>query len=309
MPRTRSPDITTIGLTEKNNFLADADTQRFIAWLAGVIGGQNIHFTHGTGIDQTLADAKARYAWPAHATMIPVPGGERVLKQGSTLKQNQDVLAALSQGLKDCLAKETIDADELRAWMKAVFIWGGVYTDNGKGGGNVGWLNANTAELPRYLPAVLTALTDGSGTAVKGLGDGLRSNAGTTKVHSLIMNDFIIYDSRVAASLAWLVLQWVAAGGLDDVPQHLRFACMRAKQTPKQKKIRSPDQKIFPYIAVAKAVREHRKHAIWNVRASWILSEALSKRHAAGPCAHFATVRDVEAALFMMGANLSHALY
>jgi hypothetical protein len=308
MARTRSPDITTTGLTEKSSFLADAESQRFIAWLAGAIGGQKVHFTHGTGVDQTLADAKARYAWPARKTTIPMPGGERVLEGGSDLEQNQALLTALSEGLKNCLAKEPVDAAELCAWMKAVFVWGGVYTDNGNGGGNAGWLIANTADIPRYLPAVLTALTQGSGTAVRGLGDGFRSNAGTTKVHSLVMDDFIIYDSRVAASLAWLVLQWVAEDGLDDVPQHLRFACMRAKQTPKQKKVRSPDQKIFPYITVAKAVRDHRKHAVWNLRASWILREALSKRHAVGPCAHFATVRDVEAALFMMGADLSHAL-
>lgn len=35
-----------------------------------------------------------------------------------------------------------------------------------------------------------------------------RFNAGMSKVYSLIVADFIIYDSRVAAALAWFVARW-----------------------------------------------------------------------------------------------------
>ena len=36
----------------------------------------------------------------------------------------------------------------------------------------------------------------------------LRFNAGMTKVYSLMCDNFIIYDSRVAAALGWLVMKY-----------------------------------------------------------------------------------------------------
>ena len=38
-----------------------------------------------------------------------------------------------------------------------------------------------------------------------------RFNAGITKVYSMVLENFIIYDSRVAAALGWLVAQFCRA--------------------------------------------------------------------------------------------------
>lgn len=58
-----------------------------------------------------------------------------------------------------------------------------------------------------------------------------RFNAGITKVYSLVLEDFIIYDSRVAATLGWLVATFCRAGA-REVPDALRFPWMPAKEAP-----------------------------------------------------------------------------
>lgn len=42
---------------------------------------------------------------------------------------------------------------------------------------------------------------------------GLRFNAGMTKVYSLLADSLIIYDSRVAAALGWIVVKYCQAPG------------------------------------------------------------------------------------------------
>ena len=112
-------------------------------------------------------------------------------------------------GLRDCLAAPAIDEVLLAQWIKAVLFWGGVYTRHRNGGGNAGWLDdrVQAEDLAVNLRAALAALTDASVYFDRGPTD-LRSNAGLTKVYSLVLDDFIIYDSRVAAALAWLVTVW-----------------------------------------------------------------------------------------------------
>jgi len=138
----------------------------------------------------------------------------------------------------------------------------------------------------------------------------LRSNAGLTKVYSLALKDFIIYDSRVAAALAWLVNSW-CSNKQQLPPEHLRFACMKANAKDPLSKPRSPNTDIFPYFTASGKIENHLKHATWNLRANWVLRESLdlvikgqkNKSHAA-----FQSVRDVEAALFMIGDNLRFEL-
>lgn len=104
-------------------------------------------------------------------------------------------------------------------------------------------------DLAVNLRAALATLTDDSVHFDRGPAD-LRSNAGLTKVYSLVLDDFIIYDSRVAAALAWLVMIWGReVGGVPD-----REVCLHAgkkKQfkgkTSKPMKLRSPGTEDFPY--------------------------------------------------------------
>ena len=130
-----------------------------------------------------------------------------------------------------------------------------------------------------------------------------RFNSGMTKVYSLLLENFIIYDSRVAAALAWLVWQWCRSRDpAVPLPPLLAFACPTARGGG----IRNPDEAAFPYLNV-----KPREHAKWNLRANWILQEAFtlpnSGKTSIAP-GNFNSLREVEAALFTMGSDLRHAI-
>lgn len=301
----------------KTDFLENKDTTDFTKWLGEVItGAKEIHFPRSfgeAGTDVTLEAAKDRYCWPMRRTKINIPGGHSItLIKNSTLQRNQEVLDDLSRGIRECLEAKPPNEKALAGWVEAIMVWGGVYTLKINGSGNTGWLNKKreSQSLAAYLNRILQALSDPSGDLANPEGD-LRSNAGTTKLHAMILPDFVIYDSRVAAALAWLVKKWASEPSALSRVKHLHFACMRANTSAAKPKQRSPDEKIFPYFAPSGHLRNHRKHATWNLRANWVLREALNKAIKSADAAKspigFQSVRDVEAALFMMGENLEYA--
>lgn len=288
-------------------FLEDAHVASFSDWLAEVIcGAVTIDYVAApTTQFSTLSAAKRAYRWPPSTKVIPLPTGPITLPRWSGLNDNQVVLHRLSTGLLGALTARPRSDAALAAWMKAIFVWGGVYTKRG----NAGWLTVMHGQLGTYMDRTLNVLR--SALAEQGLDqlDDLRSNAGTTKVHSLVLPDFIIYDSRVAAALAWLVAKWICVTNGNEIPPLLRFGCMRAN-SGERKKRRTPDEHIFPYFSpVAGNLSSQRKHALWNLRANWLLHRSLTKAtQECGTRSDFQSLRDVEAALFVMGADLSHAM-
>ena len=295
----------------KADFLENKNTEAFCDWLSQIIDGSTrLDFMHSSnGKDETLESAKKRYCWPHKRIDIPTPNGTRTL-QNSNLSDNQSVLSELSNGLRNCLNKPVPDEELLKQWIQAILVWGGVYTGTRTGKGNRPWLEGlrDQQKLSDYLKHTLNTLAASNcDDAHRGLPD-LRSNAGLTKVYSLSLTDFIIYDSRVAAALAWLVSRW-SGDNHQLPPEHLRFACMRANTNSKNKP-RSPNEEIFPYFAASGHIRNHYKHATWNIRANWVLRKSLDiavERNGKKPLTAFHSLRELEAALFMMGENLKFA--
>lgn len=291
----------------KTSFLACADVISFSDWLADVICGKvNIDYvlTENTRFDR-LSCARGAYRWPPRKIVLPLPTGAVVLPRWSGLRENEDVLQLLADGLREALKKRPRNEEALAEWIKAIFIWGGVYTKRGNGA----WLESMRGRLGPYLDRTLSSLGNAEQRRdIEQLTD-LRSNAGTTKLHSLALDDFVIYDSRVAAALAWLVVKWACAANRNSIPPMLRFGCMRPNTTDRGK-VRTPDRRLFHYFApVAGNLNSQRTHAFWNLCANWLLRAALDKAgRKCGSDSNFRSLRDVEAGLFVMGADLSHAI-
>ncbi|MEJ8857749.1 hypothetical protein WKW79_24470 [Variovorax robiniae] len=287
----------------KKEYLAQAED--FVDWLAKVLHDHEIGFRHqrdlagaphGSGIYRTLHDALLAYAWPAKATQFEVPEVGSVRLEGkASFERNHQELARLQQGLRAAMADAEGDPFD---WVAAILTWGGVYTKKG----NRGWVEANRSGLRAAIEDTARALRQDSDD-FSGMPD-LRFNSGFTKVYALLLDDFIIYDSRVAAALAWLVCKWERDTGAK-ASELLRFGCLPANQgnlartNPATIKIRRPDPILFRQILRAD------EHAQWNVRANWLLHAAFEKRDREA-CA-FQSPREIEAALFMMGADLRHA--
>ncbi len=232
-----------------------------------------------------LEDACDQYQWP-------LGNG-----QGSAdLKANAKVLGALSAAL----AQHVTSGDDSAACTAAceVMKWGGVSN------GNVSWLKANEAGLAKLLRQITTTLNNGDPGALPA---NLRFNAGMTKVYSLLAKDFIIYDSRVAAALGWLVVKFCEERQFAAVPAELAFPWAPSKEarTAQQPKNRNPGKGTLAF----PRLRFGTHHAVWNLKASWVLKAALLRDTASqfAQPGEVDSLRRLEAALFMFGYDLPHA--
>ena len=284
----------------------------FVGWLREIIQGHvPIEFRYGANPENvwhTLYCALEGYRWPHvtnnglqphHCTNWPFPEGARFhLPANSILPVNEAVLDRLKAGLRDAMST---NGNDPAPWVAAILIWGGVYTKTKNGGGNRGWLERNCNQIKSIVNDTMEALSADDDDLIEFLN--LRFNSGMTKVYSLLLENFIIYDSRVAAALAWLVWQWCRSRDpAVPLPPLLAFACPTARGGG----IRNPDEAAFPYLNV-----KPREHAKWNLRANWILQEAFtlpnSGKTSIAP-GNFNSLREVEAALFTMGYDLTHAI-
>lgn len=285
---------------EKSTYLQTPAVTNFVKWMSENLDGAT--FTHKytnrrsgcAWCCDSLYDAYAQYHWPH-------PGNQRLGEPtGTTFESSAATLQALSQDLQRALASQGSDHSVVTAAVD-VMTWGGVRA------GNVRWLHANQASLPRVLSSTMQALDAGNTDHPLLVAKDLRFNAGMTKVYSLICDRFVIYDSRVAAALGWAVVKFCQAAELSEVPQELRFPWAPAKSAandPSPKR-RNPGQYgfIFPRL------RSGAIHAAWNLKASWLLSSVLEQAAAQNSqfnqVEHFDTrLRALEAALFMIGYDL-----
>ena len=241
-----------------------------------------------------LGDALKQYAW-----------------QGMDFEKTQSILLELATKLKTAVN----NGNELETLRVSVDIlkWGGVL--NGAQGVVKLFLQNN---LSRSIKEAVNVLTDedlnltGFSTHIEDHSDDVddisdslgnysnspvryRMNASFTKIYSLYSErPFIIYDSRVAAALGLVVRRyWEENHGSAALPQLLSFSSLQG---------RSGNRNASANHVIFGKIRQELQHAQWNVRANWIIEAALvdvdyekiNKK-----------MREVEAALFMIGYNVS----
>lgn len=272
----------------------------FIDWFASNIGHASL-FAHSY-IDRrsnpaaprtltftTLFDACKQYHWK-HNGAFGSPAG-------ACLQSNDAVLSALRQALQSAI--NTVNDSKTLTASSAVMSWGGVRA------GNVRWLTANSKGLAQTIASVCAALDSGNlSHPVLTSCQPLRFNAGMTKVYSLLVNDFIIYDSRVAAALGWIVVKYCQDRKLPAVPRELAFPWAPAKEaaTARFPKNRDPGLGNYHFPRLISG----ELHAIWNLKAGWILAEVLARAaHSSfNKASSVPALRQLEAALFMIGYDL-----
>lgn len=129
-----------------------------------------------------------------------------------------------------------------------------------------------------------------------------RMNSGFTKIYSLSFDDFIIYDSRVAAALGRLVTLYCAQSGLTAIPGPLKFSW---SGTDKDKLKRNPSVCNYQF---GRINNNSVYHAEWNIKANWLL-KAVVERFGDGGFWELndpqECLRALEAALFMVGYDVS----
>ncbi|MFM0185569.1 helix-turn-helix transcriptional regulator [Paraburkholderia nemoris] len=136
-----------------------------------------------------------------------------------------------------------------------------------------------------------------------------KMNAGWTKYYALALPNHIIYDGRVGAALGFLVRRYLKNlprhNRPGSVPEELAFPWANGVGGGK---LRDPSSGEYQFSKLYGGRYGSKQWARVNVRANWVLSEARDKARADW-CAGPEGLRKLEAALFMLGYDLSLADY
>nr|WP_301542814.1 hypothetical protein [Cupriavidus basilensis] len=134
-----------------------------------------------------------------------------------------------------------------------------------------------------------------------------KMNAGWTKYYALALPNHIIYDGRVGAALGFLVRRYLESLPRHEqpasVPSELRFLWADAEGGGK---LHDPSSGQYEFGKLYAGPYGSKAWACVNVQANWVLSEALDVAKA-GWCSGQDGLRKLEAALFMLGYDLSRA--
>lgn len=132
-------------------------------------------------------------------------------------------------------------------------------------------------------------------------------NSGFTKIYSLIVHDFVIYDSRVGAALGLLVRNFCEETGRVKTPEELRFAWgAKRRGASVNTKItdnpRNPSYKGYKFPILTNNTKLHINN---NIRANWLLKEVLQRTTSKfNMLDENLRLRALEAALFMIGYDV-----
>ena len=262
----------------RDKYLHSPTVERFIGWLRQRVRGDKT-FPHSYKMLKPVRDWCCNSLWEAH---------ERYEWNGLNFNANQAEL--------DCLAacvRRAVKDDDRHAFVGAahgILRWGGVTPHNAPK------LRALGEEaLPTFREA--SRLLDPSHADTARL-EGVRyMNSGWTKVYSLMLDGFPIYDGRVGAAMGYLVQTHCTDGALDKVPDLLHFRWGPAKGDHR----RDPSSGTLGFTMLTPA--SPRKWAECNVRAAWVLNEVCGEGRF-GDLPPGRRLRALEAALFMIGYEL-----
>ncbi len=283
-------------------YLKDESVAEFVRWFREFVVGSaprpcsHHYFYRKSGVHRsflTLTDAAAGYQFDI-SRKLTNELGIRPHPVNGNAEDNRLVLSRLSADLRAAVGK----LDEVQAVLaaKRIQLWGGTQNGNNEhideisgnrdAGGFLGYLG-------RFSPVGLRS---------EGLVESnFRSNAGFTKIYALCFDDFVIFDSRVAASLALFVRRHLEEIG-RPLTKSLTFSLMPGKgtqKTPAPNRDPSSEQIRFPQTNNNQLV-----HYLSNLRANVILKAVLED---AGSRYEFRRgdlqedLRELEAALFMVG--------
>lgn len=274
----------------KSEYLSDTDVKLFMRWLIPLCDKQGI-FTHQY-IDRrsgeiwrcdSIYDAFFKYQWSFTYT-----DENNQVHSGKSFAENTTALERLQNQLRCAFLDK--DLDRLCSITCMVFEWGGVRS-------NKSWAIENRNNLFHTYQQGMSLLKPSIANDIGAFPR--RFNSGMTKIYSLLLNDFMIYDSRVGATLGYLVVRYCQQRQLKKVPHLLDFPWAEAKDSnPKNAKNRNPSCSNYKL----KQITNSQEHARWNLRASWLLNEVAKSSQL------FSKERDplrsLEAALFMIGYDL-----
>ena len=272
----------------RSDYLADPHVMHFVAWMTPYVTGERA-FRHtwdsprwGPWSCESLFDAYRRFDWPFAVTL---PGEAR--RTGRSLEENWAVLDDFSRMVR--LNAGSGDTDRFFDAAAAIFAWGGVRQNAAK------LRKQGTEALPMIRAAAaqldpVSADTDRFD-AVRDL------NAGFSKLYALLLDDFPIYDSRVAGAMARFIRGYSEESGLLVVPETLALSVPPAQG----RKTRNPSAGSIRFRGMR--WRDTKQYATSNVMAAWLLG-SLSQESPFGDLDPARRLLALQSAMFMIGYDI-----
>ena len=267
---------------KRTEYLEDRDVQSFLNWTAPFASGERelrqrwLSRRWGAWSCDTLFDAYRAYEWP-FGVVLP---GDTERRNGKTYQDTANVLGELSKRLRQSAANE--DAAAFLDAAVAVVRWGGLHRSERR----LGELGEEA------LPVLTTAvqLMDPAKADLDHLAGARPMNSGFSKIYSLLIDGFPIYDSRVACALASLVRLFCEETGRAEVPGHLQLGLPPSYAG----KERDPScgARVFRRISTP------GRFARSNVMAAWLLGALAANPPFSGEADPLLAM---ESAMFMVG--------
>lgn len=273
----------------RDQYLSDRSVKGFIEWMKPMLCSQG-SFRHsycvpGKGVVtfSSIYDAFTQYEW-----------GNADFNQTSKML---DCFAARLNA-----AADTNNPAAFRSTCEDILRWGGVLPRNQRrlealGPGIVMAFKRAAAQLDpesadcRHLGNLQVPVARGQRPAYL-------MNAGFTKIYSLMIPGFPMYDGRVGAALGLLSRSFCEASKppLRSVPANLAFPRGQG-----QSRIRDASRGTLRYVSFN---GRPLLQAEWNLKAAWLLGE-LCQHGCFGQLRKNQRLRALEAALFMIGYDVS----
>jgi hypothetical protein len=233
----------------------------------------------------SIKDAKENYLWPY--SVINNHSDNNFNRKGTTYEQSNTVLNYAKSLLLNQMGLLE-DENSLKNGTGIILEWGGVF----KKGNRLKVIDQNYS-LTRDYNEVKQKWSNINTNINFDLNDSFNfvSNAGFTKVYSVLLNDFIIYDSRVAVAIAYLLDKYFDG----QIPEILKIFIPPSygnENTILRRRVNN---------AFKSTNSSSKKHFYSNVIANLIIKKAVDK---ISENDNEINLREIEAALFMIGYDI-----
>ena len=264
---------------KRDDYLNHACVKSFIEWLRPYVRGDK-DFRHEYTMLNPECDWSCGSLWEAYKGYV---------WDGGNFDDNQAKLNRLATRLRR--AVEQSDWKTFVEIVLCILDWGGVKNKNADR-----LLDLGEEALPIFRKA--SRLLDPSRADTSRL-EGFRyMNSGWTKVYSLMLDGFPIYDGRVGAAMGYLVQKHCKEAGLKHVPGLLHFRWSGGRSGNN----RNPSSGSLQFYELRH--NSPRKWAECNVWAAWVLGKVCDEGRFGNHLLPNVRIRALEAALFMIGDEL-----
>lgn len=294
----------------KNTFLQDSNVGEFITWIKSHIDNDKpfyheflIRKTKKTWNCSSIHDAYEKYEWAFNFT--DYISGNKI--KGNSFTKTRDFLINLSAKAKKALQEN--NSDMLRKSCLNALAWGGVLNRNKE---IIDQLHSKKLLIDYFLYSMnfLNVNTFNSENQWEFIHNGINHkymNAGFTKLYSLLIDDFIIYDGRVGAAMGLFVNKFCREQKLDAIPKDLLFVYGRSRDKYNKTKLdrRDPSHGNYKFPSL-NGKKDTDLHILNNMKANWICSR-LADETKFNKLDSDLRLLAIESGLFMIGYDIRNS--